>query len=185
VDLDAIADPVHRKAVEGIINNFGQTPTQLLTEPHPRRMTPEEALRKVASGRIMSTLNTDIKTPTVLEQPDQLKTFFVEVTFSWFDPVESDYCVSSNSSVRAPVYPARSPWWFISCCLTSTRCQSKRMQTSLKNKFIVAMQTCEEIRRSFGGFNYEQQKRECHMRERVNFFELKLFLWNKECKLTH
>ncbi len=30
VDLDAITDPMQRKAVEGMINNFGQTPTQLL-----------------------------------------------------------------------------------------------------------------------------------------------------------
>ena len=30
VDLDAITDTMHRKAVEGMINNFGQTPCQLL-----------------------------------------------------------------------------------------------------------------------------------------------------------
>lgn len=30
VDLDAIEDPVERKALEGMINNFGQTPCQLL-----------------------------------------------------------------------------------------------------------------------------------------------------------
>ena len=37
VDTDLIQDPIRRRAVEGMINNFGQTPTQLLTEPHPRR----------------------------------------------------------------------------------------------------------------------------------------------------
>ena len=30
VELDAIADPNERKAVESMINNFGQTPSQLL-----------------------------------------------------------------------------------------------------------------------------------------------------------
>ena len=30
VDLDAVTDPVQRKALEGMINNFGQTPCQLL-----------------------------------------------------------------------------------------------------------------------------------------------------------
>ncbi|KAG9460978.1 hypothetical protein GDO78_018534 [Eleutherodactylus coqui] len=30
VDLDAIADEKERKAIEGMINNFGQTPCQLL-----------------------------------------------------------------------------------------------------------------------------------------------------------
>lgn len=80
VDLEAIADPIHRKAVEGMINNFGQTPTQLLTDPHPKRMTKEEAAKKVLGSRLMSTLNVaDERCPTVLEQPEQLKAFFVEV----------------------------------------------------------------------------------------------------------
>ena len=30
VELDAISDPNERKAVESMINNFGQTPSQLL-----------------------------------------------------------------------------------------------------------------------------------------------------------
>lgn len=30
VDLDAITDPFEAKALEGMINNFGQTPSQLL-----------------------------------------------------------------------------------------------------------------------------------------------------------
>ena len=37
VDLDAIQDPMERKCLEDMINNFGQTPCQLLKEPHPQR----------------------------------------------------------------------------------------------------------------------------------------------------
>ncbi|KAM7346347.1 A kinase anchor protein rugose isoform 16-T23 [Cochliomyia hominivorax] len=37
VDLEAIVDPVMREAVENQIRNFGQTPSQLLMEPHPPR----------------------------------------------------------------------------------------------------------------------------------------------------
>ena len=37
VDLDAISDPIERSAIEGMINNFGVTPCQLLKEPHPSR----------------------------------------------------------------------------------------------------------------------------------------------------
>ena len=44
VNLDAINDPEEREAVEGMINNFGQTPCQLLKEPHPKRMTLEESV---------------------------------------------------------------------------------------------------------------------------------------------
>ncbi|OQV18153.1 Neurobeachin-like protein 1 [Hypsibius exemplaris] len=56
VDLDAIADPMERQATEGMINNFGQTPCQLLKEPHPRRLTFDEATRKYANveGRLLN-----------------------------------------------------------------------------------------------------------------------------------
>uniref|UniRef100_A0A8P4K618 Neurobeachin-like protein 2 n=1 Tax=Dicentrarchus labrax TaxID=13489 RepID=A0A8P4K618_DICLA len=46
VDLDAIANETERKALEGIISNFGQTPCQLLKEPHPPRMSAENATRR-------------------------------------------------------------------------------------------------------------------------------------------
>ncbi|KAF2221703.1 hypothetical protein BDZ85DRAFT_313918 [Elsinoe ampelina] len=36
-DLDAIDDPIERLATIGIIHNFGQTPHQVFTRPHPRR----------------------------------------------------------------------------------------------------------------------------------------------------
>lgn len=34
VDLDALTDEKERKALEGMINNFGQTPCQLLKVSH-------------------------------------------------------------------------------------------------------------------------------------------------------
>jgi hypothetical protein len=37
VDLEAMTDPVMREAVENQIHHFGQTPSQLLMEPHPPR----------------------------------------------------------------------------------------------------------------------------------------------------
>ncbi|XP_053598524.1 neurobeachin isoform X2 [Microplitis demolitor] len=37
VDLESIGDPVIREAIENQIRNFGQTPSQLLMEPHPPR----------------------------------------------------------------------------------------------------------------------------------------------------
>uniref|UniRef100_A0A336KCC2 CSON006833 protein n=1 Tax=Culicoides sonorensis TaxID=179676 RepID=A0A336KCC2_CULSO len=47
VDLDKIKDDKEREAVEGMINNFGQTPSQLLREPHPKRLTIDECLAKL------------------------------------------------------------------------------------------------------------------------------------------
>lgn len=37
VEMDAITDPIMREAIENQIKNFGQTPSQLLMEPHPPR----------------------------------------------------------------------------------------------------------------------------------------------------
>lgn len=37
VDMDGITDPLMREAIENQIRNFGQTPSQLLMEPHPPR----------------------------------------------------------------------------------------------------------------------------------------------------
>lgn len=55
VDLDKITNAIEREAVEGMINNFGQTPTQLLKEPHPRRLTKDEALVKLLKGDLKRT----------------------------------------------------------------------------------------------------------------------------------
>jgi hypothetical protein len=77
VDLDAITDPKERESYEGMINNFGQTPTQLLTEPHPQRMSQQEAvayknkaLENAATTRILA---------SVFDVFDKLKAYFVEV----------------------------------------------------------------------------------------------------------
>uniref|UniRef100_A0A8B9KMW8 Neurobeachin-like protein 2 n=1 Tax=Astyanax mexicanus TaxID=7994 RepID=A0A8B9KMW8_ASTMX len=70
VDLDAIANETERKALEGIISNFGQTPCQLLKEAHPPRMSAENASRR--QSRI------DTLPPNLFEQLDKLRPF-VEV----------------------------------------------------------------------------------------------------------
>eukprot|EP00850_Spirogloea_muscicola_P008241 SM000043S15869 [mRNA] locus=s43:763446:778532:+ [translate_table: standard] len=46
VDIDKIADSVQRKATQDQIAYFGQTPSQLLTAPHPARMTLVEAFHQ-------------------------------------------------------------------------------------------------------------------------------------------
>ncbi|GFO07271.1 neurobeachin-like protein 1, partial [Plakobranchus ocellatus] len=71
VDLDAIQDSKERASVEGMIRNFGQTPSQLLKEPHPKRLSLDEAVAKAAkSGKPMS----------VFHFLGELKPFFVEVS---------------------------------------------------------------------------------------------------------
>ncbi|XP_058471810.1 neurobeachin-like protein 1 isoform X2 [Solea solea] len=70
VDLDSITDEKERKAVEGMINNFGQTPCQLLKEPHPVRLSQED-VDKRKSQLDSSPLN-------MFEHLNDLKSFFVE-----------------------------------------------------------------------------------------------------------
>ncbi|XP_055494353.1 neurobeachin-like protein 1 isoform X8 [Leucoraja erinacea] len=70
VDLDAIADEKERKALEGMISNFGQTPCQLLKEPHPCRLSADEALKPQAKM--------DNSPLNVFQHLTELKSFFVE-----------------------------------------------------------------------------------------------------------
>ncbi|CAI2163768.1 11767_t:CDS:10 [Funneliformis geosporum] len=46
INIDSIQDPVERKSIEQQIYHFGQTPTQLLTEPHPKRLPSRDFLKK-------------------------------------------------------------------------------------------------------------------------------------------
>ncbi|XP_020924335.1 neurobeachin-like protein 2 isoform X10 [Sus scrofa] len=71
VDLDQVADERERKALEGIISNFGQTPCQLLKEPHPSRLSAEEAAQRLA--------RVDTNSPSIFQHLNQLKAFFAEV----------------------------------------------------------------------------------------------------------
>uniref|UniRef100_A0AAY4CJR1 Neurobeachin-like protein 2 n=1 Tax=Denticeps clupeoides TaxID=299321 RepID=A0AAY4CJR1_9TELE len=82
VDLDAIANETERKALEGIISNFGQTPCQLLKEPHPPRMSAENASRRQAR---MDTLP-----PNLFDQLDKLRPF-VEVGMVLVQPVNRSH----------------------------------------------------------------------------------------------
>ena len=43
IDLEKISDPVERLASINIIHNFGQTPKQLFTKPHPKRKLESQA----------------------------------------------------------------------------------------------------------------------------------------------
>jgi hypothetical protein len=72
LDLDAITDPVARRATEDMISNFGQTPTQLFKDAHPKRKSREQSIRdKIAMGK-----------PVFLwHQINNLKAYYVEVRY--------------------------------------------------------------------------------------------------------
>ncbi|KAM3613566.1 uncharacterized protein V6R79_001520 [Siganus canaliculatus] len=89
VDLDAIANETERKALEGIISNFGQTPCQLLKEPHPPRMSAENATRRQA--------RLDTMPPNIFEHLKKLRPF-VEVVSDGLPLVQAVVPKNQNRS---------------------------------------------------------------------------------------
>ncbi|XP_020504158.2 neurobeachin-like protein 2 isoform X1 [Labrus bergylta] len=89
VDLDAIINETERKALEGIISNFGQTPCQLLKEPHPPRMSANNATRRQA--------RLDTLPPNIFEQLTKLRPF-VEVVSDGLPLVQAVVPKSQNRS---------------------------------------------------------------------------------------
>jgi hypothetical protein len=87
VDIDAITDPVMRQSVLGQIKEFGQTPCQLFTQPHPARYSMQEAaaLKQTSLlGGLLSPLTsqlpggllnmaTEVPTPAFLGKVQQVR----------------------------------------------------------------------------------------------------------------
>jgi WD40 repeat protein len=71
IDLDAITNPAERSATEGMISNFGQTPTQLIKAAHPRRKSRAQSIKdKIHQGK-----------PIILwHQINHLKAYYVELS---------------------------------------------------------------------------------------------------------
>jgi len=71
VNLDAITDPAEREALEGMIQNFGQVPCQLLREPHPTRMSYSDHRARL--------LKQDYQRPDVLAHPTHWRPYCVQL----------------------------------------------------------------------------------------------------------
>lgn len=68
--MDKIEDPMLREATEGMINNFGQTPTQLLKKAHPKR----KPLGELEQGKIKVTTQLQLN-------PNNINFSLIEVIF--------------------------------------------------------------------------------------------------------
>ncbi|KAJ3215649.1 Neurobeachin-like protein 1 [Dinochytrium kinnereticum] len=62
INIDSVKDPVERKSIEDQINNFGQTPSQLFTKPHPQRLKRESFIK-----------------PTIFSTPQNHKSFLISL----------------------------------------------------------------------------------------------------------
>ncbi|XP_060830238.1 neurobeachin isoform X15 [Bombus pascuorum] len=94
VDLDTITDTVMREAIENQIRNFGQTPSQLLMEPHPPR----------SSAMHLSTAMFDKTLPTVLQSPMMFSSIPDDVCMTIKFPSNSPIChISANTYPQLPL----------------------------------------------------------------------------------
>lgn len=78
VNLETVRDAKERRQIESIINNFGQTPTRLFTEPHPQQMSVEVAKRSLARG--FTPFNSRKPMVCLFEHLDTLKAHSVDVS---------------------------------------------------------------------------------------------------------
>uniref|UniRef100_T1J5I8 BEACH domain-containing protein n=1 Tax=Strigamia maritima TaxID=126957 RepID=T1J5I8_STRMM len=72
VDLDAVKSEFEREQLEKMINNFGQTPCQLIKEPHPPCLPLDLAKQR--------SLKDPTRPPSVFRFLDQLKAFYIEIS---------------------------------------------------------------------------------------------------------
>ena len=75
VNLDAIEDEAEREALEGMINNFGQTPSRLFKEPHPQR----KSLLDYRAARVKTHASASLRTDLLLF-PTKWKPFYIETS---------------------------------------------------------------------------------------------------------
>lgn len=76
VDLSTITNEKKRKQLESMINNFGQTPTQLFFEPHPQRLSLQEARKNLAGKFSVSGQKSAL---SIFENLKELRAFSIEV----------------------------------------------------------------------------------------------------------
>ncbi|XP_017878449.1 neurobeachin isoform X11 [Ceratina calcarata] len=94
VDLDTITDPVMREAIENQIRNFGQTPSQLLMEPHPPR----------SSAMHLNIAMFDKTLPPVLQSPMMFSSIPDDVCMTIKFPSNSPIChISANTYPQIPL----------------------------------------------------------------------------------
>ncbi len=101
VDVDAIEDPVEKMSTVSQINNFGQTPLQLFTSPHP--------LRKVSS----STRASLSSHPELVVDTDLRRLPGGRVTALWYGGSSSQlHAVSGQRCLIPPTFRKNLAWGY-------------------------------------------------------------------------
>ena len=116
-DLDAIDDPVERLASIGIINNFGQTPYQVFSKPHPAREVGRSALQRL-----------DIQAEYLVRLPDPLFESNEKVcNLTFAEPLGKLLCAGPARLELAPRYDRYVQWNFADNSIRSFSSNTKRL----------------------------------------------------------
>ncbi|KAJ8535313.1 hypothetical protein ON010_g13423 [Phytophthora cinnamomi] len=99
VDVDSITDPVVKSSMQSQIAHFGQTPTQVLREPHPQR---QSLLSTVFPGNVISSAKSSSSAPpqlqrTVLSVPHEAPVVLIKLIPGTSQLV----CVDSNGMLSS------------------------------------------------------------------------------------
>lgn len=133
-DLDNIADPVERLATIGIIHNFGQTPYQLFSRPHPSREATKHQYKRLDSAAESLT-----KLPfTLLDSGERI----ASLCFSWKQ--ERLLCSGPFRINIPPHYDKYMEWGFVD---SSVRFYSSdnRQQIGLFEHLHIGQLCCAEF----------------------------------------
>ncbi|KAL7683403.1 putative BEACH domain, WD40-repeat-containing domain, PH-BEACH domain, BEACH domain superfamily [Plasmopara halstedii] len=84
VDIEQITDPVMRAATLAQIENFGQTPSQLFSSPHPQRKVPMLVCTTSSGGTIEATSQLN---SSVGHQHDSMSLSTIEAYVKWHIPL--------------------------------------------------------------------------------------------------
>lgn len=96
VDIDAIEDPMQKRATIAQIDNFGQTPMQLFRRPHPKR--------KVNGGQIGMKAVSKVSRKTPSMSPEKASSEHQDSVPSLGEPVEvSDITIVARPDLLQPV----------------------------------------------------------------------------------
>ncbi|ORX55869.1 beach-domain-containing protein [Piromyces finnis] len=135
VDIDHVKDPIKKKSIEDQINNFGQTPPQLLTKPHPKRNP------AVAEVTLINSFDKLIEKNIVQEKTPILKLFIYKDPYSEVERLIYVEECGQYTLIDQPInaYPAK-PSLFIRKILSSNSgrvCNNSSCFATLANKLSI------------------------------------------------
>jgi len=131
VDLSSITDEKKKRQLESMINNFGQTPTQLFYEPHPPRLSLQEA-RKLLAAKFSTSGQNSAR--SIFENLKELRAFSVEVdmtvtqcanvTYDAFKQVNNEplIMVASPTVKLDTIIASGNPELVVSVCVITYLC---------------------------------------------------------------